>query len=52
MQDFVSKISVLKDALAATEETLHESELILIILGVLSDDYESFVTSIYNNTIG
>jgi len=46
MQDFISKISVLKDALAATGETLREFELILITLGALSDDYESLVTSI------
>lgn len=46
MEDFITKVSILKDALAATGEGLKESEIILITLGALGDEYESFVTSI------
>lgn len=46
MEEFISKISILKDAMAAIGETLRESEVILIALGALDDDYKSFVTSI------
>lgn len=46
MEDYILWISVLKDALAATEEKLKDSEIILIALGGLSEDYESFITFI------
>lgn len=46
MEDFLTKISILKDAIAATGEHLKESEIILITLGTLGDGYESFVTSV------
>lgn len=46
MEEFITKVSILKDVLATTEEMLKESEIILIALGALNDDYESFVTSI------
>lgn len=46
MEEFVTKVSVIKDALAATGEPLKESEVILITLGALGDEFESFVTSI------
>lgn len=46
MEDFITKISVLKDALAATDERLKEYELILITLVALGEGYDSFVTSI------
>lgn len=54
MGDFIKKISVLKDALAAQGNNLKESEVILITLGGLGEEYESFVTSIatrYDETI-
>lgn len=46
MEDFIIKISVLKDALAATGECLKDSEIILITLGALGEGYESFITSV------
>lgn len=46
MEDFIMKVSILKDALAAISESLKESEIILIMLGVLGDENESFITSI------
>lgn len=46
MEDFVTKVSILKDALAATGESLKGSEIILIMLGMLGEEYESSVTSI------
>lgn len=46
MADYILKILVLKDALVATKEKLKESEVILIVLGGLSDEYEAFVTSL------
>lgn len=46
MEDFITKISILKDALSSTGESLKESEIILIALGALGEEYESFVTSI------
>lgn len=46
MEDFITKVSVLKNALAATSEKLKESEIILITLGALGNKYESSVTSI------
>lgn len=44
MEEFITKISVLKDALATTGEALKESEVILIVLGALRDEYKAFVT--------
>lgn len=46
MKEFITRLSVLKDSLAATGEGLKDSEIILMTLGVLGDGYESFVTSI------
>lgn len=46
MEGFITKVPVLKDALATTGETLKESEVILITLGTLGDEYEAFVSSI------
>lgn len=46
MEDFITTILIIKDELATIGETLKESEVILITLGALNDDYESFVTSI------
>lgn len=46
MEVFITKVSILKDSLIATGETLKESEIILITLGALGEEYESFVTSI------
>lgn len=37
---------MLKDALVAIGERLKESEMILIMLGGLTEDYKSFITSI------
>lgn len=46
MEEFITRILVLKDLLATIGEGLKDSELILIILGALGDGYESFITSI------
>lgn len=46
MEEFIIRILVIKDTLAATGETLKESEVILIALGALSDQYKSFVMSL------
>jgi len=46
MNDFLTKVAVLKDSLAAAGDKLQESEVILITLGALGDEYESFVTAI------
>lgn len=46
MEEFITKISILKDALATTGDILKEAEVILIALGALDDEYEAFVTSI------
>lgn len=54
MEDFISKISVLIDVLVATGESLKESEVILVTLGALGEEYESFVMSIttrYNSAM-
>lgn len=39
MEDFITRVAVLKDALAATGEKLKESKIILITLGVLGEEY-------------
>lgn len=46
MEEFITEVSVLKDALATTGEKLKESKIILIMLGALGEEYESFVSSI------
>lgn len=46
MEEYISQITVLKDALAATGEHLKETYIILIALGGPSMEYESFVTTI------
>lgn len=46
MGDFLPKVSILRDSLVATGETMKESVVILIVLSALGDEYESFVTSI------
>lgn len=47
IEDYFSKISILKNALASTgEEGLKESEIILITLGGLGNEFESIVTAI------
>lgn len=46
MEEFITKISMLNDALVATDEWLKESEIILITLGALGEGYDSFFTSI------
>lgn len=46
IEDFITKISVLKDTLTATGERLKESDIILITLGAVGDGYNSFVTSV------
>lgn len=46
IEEFITKVSALKDVLAVTSESLKESEIILIMLGALGEEYESFVTSI------
>lgn len=46
MEEFLAKISILKDVLAATGERLKDSEIILDTLGALGNGYESFVTSV------
>lgn len=46
MDEYISKVSILKDALAVTSEKLKESEVILITLGGLNEEYESFVIAI------
>lgn len=46
MEDFITKVIIIKDSLAATSEALKESEVILITLGALGEEFESFVTSI------
>lgn len=46
MEEFMTKISVLKGALAATDKQLKEFEVILITLGALNEGYDSFVTSV------
>lgn len=46
MDEYISKVLVLKDALAATGEKLKESEIILITLGGLGEEFESFVTAL------
>lgn len=46
MEEFITKVLILKGVLAATGETLKELEVVLITLGALSDEYESFITSI------
>lgn len=50
MEDCITRISVIKDALASTRETLKESEVILIALGALGDEYE-FVCYIDNDSL-
>lgn len=46
MEDFITKISILKDAMAATGERLKESEIISITLGALGEGCESFDASV------
>lgn len=46
MEEFITKVSILKDSLAPTGDTLKQLEIILITLGALGEEYESFVTSI------
>lgn len=46
MEEYLIKISVLKDALAVAREKLKEYEVILLALGGLGNEYKSFVTSI------
>lgn len=46
MEKFITKVSVLKDALTTTGETFKESNVVLITLGALNDEYESFIMSI------
>lgn len=46
MEDFLTKVSVLKDAIVANGERLKEAKIILITLGALGEGYESFVTSV------
>lgn len=46
MEEFITKIFVLKDTLTTMGESLKESEIILIALGALGEEYKSFVTSI------
>lgn len=46
IEEFLTKVSLLKDAIAMTRERLKESEIILITLGALGKGCESFVTSI------
>lgn len=45
MDEYISKVAILKDALAATGQKLKETEIVLITLGGLGEDYESFVTA-------
>lgn len=46
MDEYIAKISILKNALASTGEGLKDSEIILITLGGLGNEFESFVTAI------
>lgn len=46
MEEYITKVSILKDALVITREKVKDSEVILITLGGLGNKYESFVTSI------
>lgn len=39
MGDFLAKVSILRDSLAVTRETMKESVVILIVLGALEDEY-------------
>lgn len=41
MKEFITKVVVLKYALAATNEKLKESEIILITLVVLGEEYRN-----------
>lgn len=46
MSEYLKRISVFKDKLAAAGEGLKDAHLILITLGGLGPEYQSFVTSI------
>ena len=46
MTDYLQKIKSLTDSLAAAAQPIPEPDLILHILGGLSFEYESFVTSV------
>lgn len=46
IEEYITKIVILRDALAATREKLKESEVILSTLQGMSDKYEAFVTSV------
>ncbi|KAL0001153.1 hypothetical protein SO802_014934 [Lithocarpus litseifolius] len=46
MTDYLQKIKSLADSLAAATQPIPEPDLILHILGGLSPEYESFVTSV------
>lgn len=46
MTDYLKKISVAKEKLAGASEKLHDSQVILIVLGGLGLEYQPFVTSI------
>lgn len=46
IEEYITQVSVLKDALPARGERMKESEIILIALGGLGEEFESFVTSI------
>lgn len=46
MDEYITKVTVLRDSLAAIGESIKESEMILITLTGLGDDYKAFVTAI------
>lgn len=46
MVQYLKQLSIAKDLLAFAEETLKESQIILITLGGLGEEYAPLVTSI------
>lgn len=46
MDEYITKVTVLRDSLVATGESIKESKMILVTLAGLGDDYEAFVTAI------
>lgn len=46
IDEYLSKLLILKDELAAIGQEMKESEVILITLGGLSEEYKAFVTAI------
>lgn len=46
MDDYIAKVTVLMDSLAATGEVVRESEMIQVTLAGLGDEFEAFTTAI------